>query len=108
MGELHLEVIKHRLLRDFNLVVKVHKPRVNYRETVERAVELTGQCHRQIGGQQLFARLDFRLEPTADREARMVMSRLPAGGHSGGPAGGGHGRVPCAPWRGAASWVAFP
>ena len=34
MGELHLEVIKHRLLREFNLDVKVHKPRVNYRETV--------------------------------------------------------------------------
>ncbi|MCA9268998.1 MAG: GTP-binding protein, partial [Planctomycetales bacterium] len=30
MGELHLEVIKHRLLRDFNLNVKVHKPRVSY------------------------------------------------------------------------------
>ena len=34
MGELHLEVIKHRLLRDFNLNVRVHKPRVSYRETV--------------------------------------------------------------------------
>ncbi|MEC8305423.1 MAG: EF-Tu/IF-2/RF-3 family GTPase, partial [Planctomycetota bacterium] len=33
MGELHLEVIKNRLLRDFNLDVKVHKPRVSYRET---------------------------------------------------------------------------
>ena len=33
MGELHLEVIKHRLLRDFNLDVRVHKPRVSYRET---------------------------------------------------------------------------
>ena len=36
MGELHLEVIKHRLLRDFNLNVRVHKPRVSYRETVEQ------------------------------------------------------------------------
>ena len=35
MGELHLEVIKHRLLRDFNLNVKVHKPRVSYKETVK-------------------------------------------------------------------------
>ena len=35
MGELHLEVIKHRLLRDFNLDVKVHKPRVSYRETID-------------------------------------------------------------------------
>ena len=34
MGELHLEVIQHRLLRDFKLNVKVHKPRVSYRETI--------------------------------------------------------------------------
>ena len=46
MGELHLEVIKHRLLRDFKLNVRVHKPRVSYRETIERAVEVTGECHR--------------------------------------------------------------
>ena len=46
MGELHLEVIKHRLLRDFNLNVRVHKPRVSYRETIEHAVEVTGECHR--------------------------------------------------------------
>jgi elongation factor G len=64
MGELHLEVIKHRLLRDFNLNVKVHKPRVSYRETVERAVEVVGQCHRQIAGQATFAKVKIRLEPT--------------------------------------------
>ena len=46
MGELHLEIIKNRLLRDFNLNVKVHKPRVSYRETIARAVEVDGECHR--------------------------------------------------------------
>ena len=40
MGELHLEVIQHRLLRDFKLNVKVHKPRVSYRETIARAAEV--------------------------------------------------------------------
>jgi elongation factor G len=63
MGELHLEVIKHRLLRDFNLDVKVHNPRVSYRETVEKAVEVTGACHRTVAGQQLSAELDVCLEP---------------------------------------------
>jgi len=63
MGELHLEVIKHKLLRDFNLKVKVHNPRVSYRETIERAVTVTGQCHRQVAGQQLFARLELTMEP---------------------------------------------
>jgi elongation factor G len=64
MGELHLEVIEHRLLRDFNLEVKVHKPRVNYRETIEHAVEVTGECNRQIGGESLYARLRIKLEPS--------------------------------------------
>ena len=61
MGELHLEVIKNRLLRDFNLDVKVHKPRVSYRETVSKAVEVMGECHRLVNGQQLFAKLKIRL-----------------------------------------------
>ncbi len=63
MGELHLEVIKHRLLRDFNLKVRFHKPQVSYRETIENAVEVTGECHRQMAGQQLFAKLTIRMEP---------------------------------------------
>lgn len=65
MGELHLEVIKNRLLRDFNLKVKFHKPQVSYRETIQRAVEVTGVCHRQVAGQQLFAELKIRMEPFA-------------------------------------------
>mgnify|MGYP002623631751 CR=1 FL=1 len=65
MGELHLEVIEHRLLRDFNLNVKVHKPRVSYRETIAKAVEVTGECHRVVGGEQLFGKLKVRVEPAA-------------------------------------------
>ena len=63
MGELHLEVIKHRLLRDFNLNVKVHKPRVSYRETIQKSVEVTGECHRQIAGKNTFAKVRIRMEP---------------------------------------------
>jgi elongation factor G len=63
MGELHLEVIKHRLLRDYNLNVKVHNPRVSYRETVQGTVEVTGQCHRTMGGQMLSAKVNIRMEP---------------------------------------------
>jgi len=63
MGELHLEVIKHRLLRDFKLNVRVHKPRVSYRETVQKSVEVTGECHQAVAGQQLFAKVRIRFEP---------------------------------------------
>ncbi len=71
MGELHLEVIKHRLLRDFHLEVKVHKPRVSYRETIERAATVTGECHRQIGGRQLFARLHVSFEPVGQTKQKV-------------------------------------
>jgi elongation factor G len=63
MGELHLEVIQHRLLRDFRLNVKVHQPRVSYRETVARAAEITGECSRMIQGTHHAAKVRIRLEP---------------------------------------------
>jgi elongation factor G len=63
MGELHLEVIKHRLLRDFKLDVKVHNPRVSYRETIEKPTDVTGQCQRQIAGTGTFARLEIHMQP---------------------------------------------
>ncbi len=68
MGELHLEIIKNRLLRDFNLNVKVHKPRVSYRETIAQPAEVVGECHRQMGGQSLFAKVRVRLEPAEEGE----------------------------------------
>jgi len=64
MGELHLEIVKNRLLRDFNLNVKFHKPQVSYRETIARSIEVVGECNRMIAGQQLFARLRLKMEPT--------------------------------------------
>ena len=66
MGELHLEVIRHRLLRDFNLNVKVHKPRVSYRETIAQPATVVGRCQRQIAGQQLFAKVTLDFEPISD------------------------------------------
>ncbi|HPU05642.1 MAG TPA: elongation factor G, partial [Thermogutta sp.] len=61
--ELHLEIITHRLVREYNLKVRVQKPRVSYRETVEKAVEVTGVCHRIVAGQPLWAELVIRMEP---------------------------------------------
>ncbi|MFK7769409.1 MAG: elongation factor G [Mariniblastus sp.] len=78
MGELHLEVIKNRLLRDFNLNVKVHRPRVSYRETISQAVEVTGSCERLVEGKQLFAKLKIRMEPDEKVESGVaIRSRLP-------------------------------
>jgi elongation factor G len=63
MGELHLEVIQHRLERDFGLKVKVHKPRVSYRETIANRAEVSGECNRQINGVQHTAAVRLRVEP---------------------------------------------
>jgi len=63
MGELHLEVIQHRLQRDFKLDVKVHNPRVSHRETIKRAVEVDGECNRLINGVQHTAKVTLRVEP---------------------------------------------
>ena len=80
MGELHLEVIKHRLSRDFNLKVKFHKPQVSYRETIQDSVEVTGECHRQVAGQQLFAKLSVRIEPfDAGQRPVTVLNLCPPG-----------------------------
>jgi elongation factor G len=73
MGELHLEIIKNRLLRDFNLNVKFHKPQVSYRESVAKPVEVVGQCQRMIAGQQLFARLRVRMEPVAQSSSPVMI-----------------------------------
>jgi elongation factor G len=63
MGELHLEVVQHKLLRDFKLNVKVHKPRVSYRETVAKAAEVVGESSRMIQGTLHAAKVRIRLEP---------------------------------------------
>lgn len=78
MGELHLEVIQHRLTRDFGMKVKFYKPRVNYRETITGKAAVTGQCNRQLGATQMFARLDITVEPLDDPSAPpVVFDRLP-------------------------------
>lgn len=78
MGELHLEVIQHRLTRDFGLNVKFYKPRVNYRETVAAKAKVVGQCNRQIGSTQMFARLNVTVSPLEDVSAPvLVFDRLP-------------------------------
>jgi elongation factor G len=73
MGELHLDVIKHRLTRDFNLNVKFYKPRVNYRETISKRAEIVGQCNRQIGATQMFARVKVLFESMEDRSADPIV-----------------------------------
>jgi elongation factor G len=74
MGELHLEVIRHRLERDFNLTCRVHKPRVSYKETLERPATVVGSINRQVGGQNLVATVTLRAEPV-DEQATVTVEQ---------------------------------
>ncbi len=65
MGELHLEVIKHRMLSEFHVDANVGRPRVSYKETLVRAAEHEAEYVPPIGGHPQFARVRLRLEPTA-------------------------------------------
>lgn len=76
MGELHLEVLKERMQRDFNLNVRVHKPRVSYRETVTAPAEATEEFHRSTAGDNQYARVQVRVEPGADETGVVVTSKF--------------------------------
>ncbi len=64
MGELHLEVLVDRMLREFRVAANVGKPRVAYRETITRTVEKAeGRFVRQSGGRGQFGHVILKLEP---------------------------------------------
>lgn len=63
MGELHLEVMCHKLERDLNVPVRVGKPRVAYRETITRVAEAEGRFIHQSGGRGQYAVVKLRVEP---------------------------------------------
>ena len=63
MGELHLEIIVDRLLREFKVDANVGKPQVAYRETIRKPAEAEGRFVRQSGGHGQFGVVDLRIEP---------------------------------------------
>ncbi|MFP3906719.1 MAG: elongation factor G [Acidimicrobiales bacterium] len=65
MGELHLEVLVDRMLREFNVDATVGKPQVAYRETITNTVEKCTYTHKkQTGGSGQFAEVEITMEPT--------------------------------------------
>ena len=63
MGELHLEIIVDRLLREFKVEATVGKPQVSYKETFRKAVEAEGMYKRQSGGKGQYGHCKVRFEP---------------------------------------------
>ncbi len=63
MGELHLEIIVDRLLREFKVEANVGRPQVSYKETISKAVEIEHKYARQSGGRGQYGHVLLRLEP---------------------------------------------
>ncbi|NGZ05052.1 MAG: elongation factor G [Magnetococcales bacterium] len=63
MGELHLEILVDRMMREFKVEANVGKPQVAYRETVTKTVEAEGKFVRQSGGRGQFGHVWLRIEP---------------------------------------------
>ena len=72
MGELHLEILVDRLMREFKVEANVGRPQVAYRETITRNADGEGRFVRQTGGRGQYGHAKIRIEP------------LPAGGDHGG------------------------
>ncbi|HYX25725.1 MAG TPA: elongation factor G [Thermoanaerobaculia bacterium] len=78
MGELHLEIITDRLVREFNVGANVGKPQVAYRETITQEAEGEGRYVRQTGGRGQFGHAKIRMRPTT--EADYVFNNKIVGG----------------------------
>ena len=64
MGELHLDVLVNRMVREFNVQANVGRPRVAYHESIKRAVEKINYKHvKQSGGHGQYAHVVFKMEP---------------------------------------------
>jgi elongation factor G len=63
MGELHLDVLVDRMVREFHVAANIGKPQVSYRETIRRAADGNGRFVRQTGGKGQYGHAIIRIEP---------------------------------------------
>src|SRR6184192_4158953 len=63
MGELHLEIIVDRMMREFSVEANVGKPQVAYRETIRKHAQAEGKYIRQTGGSGQYGHVKLRIEP---------------------------------------------
>jgi len=63
MGELHLDVLVDRMVREFHVAANIGKPQVSYRETIRRAAEGNGRFVRQTGGKGQYGHAVIKIEP---------------------------------------------
>ena len=79
MGELHLEIIVDRLLREHKVAVNVGKPQVAYRETVTRTAEAEGKYIKQSGGKGQYGDVKLRVSPNAPGQGFTFINAIQGG-----------------------------
>ena len=79
MGELHLEIIVDRLLREFKVEANVGKPQVSYKETVRRAATVDTRYSRQTGGKGQFAHVKLTIEPNEPGKGYEFINKVTGG-----------------------------
>lgn len=72
MGELHLQIIVERLLREFKVEANVGRPQVSYRETIRRSAESNSKYVRQSGGKGQYGHAIITIEPNPDKGYEFV------------------------------------
>lgn len=78
MGELHLEIILDRLVREFQVAVNTGTPQVAYRETITRPAQAEGKYVRQSGGRGQFGHVYFKIEPN-DGQGLLFVNAIKGG-----------------------------
>ncbi|MEM9447061.1 MAG: elongation factor G [Cyanobacteria bacterium P01_E01_bin.6] len=79
MGELHLEILVDRMLREFNVEANIGAPQVAYRETIRQSVRAEGKFIRQSGGKGQYGHVVIDLEPTEPGSGFEFVSKIVGG-----------------------------
>lgn len=79
MGELHLEIIVDRLLREFKVEANVGKPQVSYKETIRKAAEADVKYARQSGGRGQYAHVKIKIEPNEPGKGYEFIDKIVGG-----------------------------
>jgi len=79
MGELHLEIIVDRMMREYKVEANVGKPQVAYRETIRRKSEAEGKYIRQTGGRGQYGHAKIRIEPNEPGKGHEFMNEVVGG-----------------------------
>ena len=79
MGELHLEIIVDRLLREFKVEANVDKPQVSYKETITKSATVDTRYSRQTGGKGQFAHVKLIVEPNESGKGYEFVDKITGG-----------------------------